>query len=103
MEREQLRLWLNEQLAKKGHGSKKMLAEHLGILPSTLTSILNNSGTNRSIKADELIKIINFVGEIPPFLIKGSGQFVSLFYQANPEVQQAVLTILQNSCSLDKK
>ncbi|OPB29549.1 transcriptional regulator [Bartonella sp. WD12.1] len=103
MEREQLRLWLNEQLAKKGHGSKKMLAEHLGILPSTLTSILNSSGANRSIKADELIKIINFVGEIPPFLIKGSGQFVSLFYQANPEVQQAVLTILQNFCSLDKK
>ncbi|GAA4668017.1 XRE family transcriptional regulator [Bartonella pachyuromydis] len=103
MEREQLRLWLNEQLVKKGHGSKKMLAEHLGILPSTLTSILNNSGTNRSIKADELIKIINFIGEVPPFLIKGCGQFVSLFYQAKPEVQQAVLTILQNSGQSDKK
>ncbi|ABM45024.1 hypothetical protein X471_00009 [Bartonella bacilliformis str. Heidi Mejia] len=103
MEREQLKLWLKEQLAKKGHGSKKMLAEYLGVLPSSITSMLENSEKNRIIKADELIKIINFFGEIPPFLIQESGQFVSLFYQAKPEVQQAVLTILQNSEHSDKK
>ncbi|EJF87813.1 hypothetical protein ME1_00983 [Bartonella vinsonii subsp. arupensis OK-94-513] len=111
MESDQLKAWLKEQLAKNGHGSKKMLAEHLGVLPSTLTSMINNSGTSgknksikpRLIKATELIKIIDFFGEIPPFLIKESEQFIRLYYQANPEVQKAVLTILQNSCSLDKR
>ncbi|WP_375663820.1 XRE family transcriptional regulator [Bartonella sp. CL63NXGY] len=108
MESEQLKAWLNEQLAKNGHGSKKMLAKHLGILPSTLSNILNNSAKNKPIKprlirADELIKIIDFFGEIPPFLIKESEQFIRLYYQAKPEVQKAVLTILQNSCSLDKE
>ncbi|MET3590504.1 plasmid maintenance system antidote protein VapI [Bartonella silvatica] len=108
MESDQLKAWLNEQLAKNGHGSKKMLAKHLGILQSTLSNMLNNSEKKkaikpRSIRADELIKIIDFFGEIPPFLIKESEQFIRLYYQAKPEVQKAVLTILQNSCSLDKE
>lgn len=103
MESDQLKVWLNAQLAKNGHGSKKMLAKHLGVLPSTLTSMLHDTGTKRSIKASELIEIIDFFGEIPPFLIKESEQFIQLYYQANPEVQKAVLTILQNSCSPDKK
>ncbi|WP_375616980.1 MULTISPECIES: XRE family transcriptional regulator [unclassified Bartonella] len=111
MESDQLKAWLNEQLAKNGHGSKKMLAKHLGILQSTLSNMLNNSEKSekkkpikpRSIRADELIKIIDFFGEIPPFLIKESEQFIRLYYQAKPEVQKAVLTILQNSCSLDKE
>ncbi|WP_455475012.1 hypothetical protein [Bartonella sp. B30(2025)] len=50
---------------------------------------------------DELIKIINFFGEIPPFLVEISEQFISLF-QVKPEVQQAILTILQNSDQSDK-
>ncbi|WP_175869584.1 XRE family transcriptional regulator [Bartonella gabonensis] len=108
MESDQLKAWLNEQLDKSGHGSKKMLAKHLGISPSNLSNMLNNSAKNkpvkpRSIRADELIKIIDFFGEIPPFLIKESEQFIRLYYQAKPEVQKAVLTILQNSCSLDKE
>ncbi|WP_039759045.1 hypothetical protein, partial [Bartonella queenslandensis] len=68
MESDQLKAWLNEQLAKNGHGSKKMLAKHLGVLPSTLSSMLNNSENSeknkpkpRSIRADELIKIIDFL------------------------------------------
>lgn len=108
MESDQLKAWLNQQLDKNGHGSKKMLAKHLGISSSNLSNILNNSARNkptkpRSIRADELIKIIDFFGEIPPFLIKESEQFIRLYYQAKPEVQKAVLTILQNSCSLDKE
>ncbi|WP_370931626.1 XRE family transcriptional regulator [Bartonella sp. DGB1] len=89
MEIKQLKIWLNKKLSEKGHGSKKNLAEFLGILPSSLTSMLLASDSGRSIKADELIKIIKFLGEIPPFLTEET-EFISLFYQANQEVKNAI-------------
>lgn len=97
MIQEQLRLWLVEKLNNKGRGSKKELAAALGVLPSTLTSILKNENGHRAIKIDELVKIINFFNEIPPFLLGNEADFIKLFYRSPPHVQDAVITLLQNS------
>lgn len=55
--------WVNDQLDKLGRGSKKALAEYIGIQPYSLSELLKGG---RRIQLDEWPKIKEFFGSSPP-------------------------------------
>lgn len=68
--RQELRDWLGDQLTKMGHGSKKKLAEALGISSEAVSRILNSKPGKeaRDVKAHELLKMSEFFGIPAPGL-----------------------------------
>ncbi|MDP3327715.1 LexA family transcriptional regulator [Parvibaculum sp.] len=61
----QIRLWLQAELKKRGHGAKVALAAHLKVRPDAITRMLNASGRkeSRDIRAHELLAMQEFFGE----------------------------------------
>lgn len=66
--KDQIRIWIKEQLAAQGHGAKGRLAEFLGVRPDIITRMLNTDPDKetRVIRAEELVKISEFFGAPPP-------------------------------------
>jgi len=60
--------WLDQQLIKMGRGSKGKLAEFLNVRADAITRMLNTGPGKeaREVKADELLKMGDFFGELPP-------------------------------------
>lgn len=56
------RVWIQEQLARLGHGAKGALAKHLGVRPDAVTRMINTDPVkeSREIKAHELEAIRSF-------------------------------------------
>lgn len=66
--KDQIRIWIKDQLAAQGHGAKGRLAEFLGVRPDIITRMLNTDPDKetRVIRAEELVKISEFFGSPPP-------------------------------------
>jgi hypothetical protein len=66
--KDQIRIWIKEQLANQGHGAKGRLADFLGVRPDIITRMLNTDPDKetRVIRAEELVKISEFFGSPPP-------------------------------------
>lgn len=62
---ENLKRWIDEGLAKRGHGAKKALAAKLGRAPSMVSRLIS-SDEKVDITIRELISIAEFFGEEPP-------------------------------------
>lgn len=71
---DKIKLWVSEQLREMGRGAKARLAEHLDVTPTQVTKMLNTGAgkEHRVIRADELVKIVEFFGEFPKDLIQYS-------------------------------
>ena len=67
---EEQRRWLVDELAKKGRGARKALAEHLGIRQDAITRMTNDDGRKevREISVAELNGMAQFFHSIPPVL-----------------------------------
>lgn len=64
---EQQRIWLAEQLAKRGRGARSALAEHLGIRNDAITRMTNvGRKQERNITLAELVGMAEFFGAEPP-------------------------------------
>ncbi len=65
--RQEIRDWLASELQRKGHGAKGKLAEYLGIRADGVSRMLSEKGKEgREIKGDELVKMGEFFGTVPP-------------------------------------
>lgn len=67
----QFKIWLNQQLDARGRGSKKALAEHLGV-PSDAVSRMINMDAHKEVRAihlNEMSKIFEFFDKRPPEII----------------------------------
>lgn len=98
-----LRLWLKRKLQEKGHGAAAQLADYMKVRRNALSKILKPSFEQgyRAIKADELIKMAEFFGEMPPGLAQteiqaSHSELIALFEQAAPEQQQLILSLLKS-------
>lgn len=62
--------WLDENLKRMGRGSKGKLAEFLNVRADAITRMLNiePGKETRDAKADELVRMAEFFGELPPGL-----------------------------------
>lgn len=71
--------WLDEQLTKKGRGSKGRLAEFLNLRADAITRMLNTEPGKevREAKPHELRKMAEFFGETPPGIIASTPGSVS--------------------------
>lgn len=69
-ERRKIRDWLQAELDRKGHGAKGALARYLGIRSDAVSRMLNTEPGKelREIKAEELVKMSEFLGSAPPDL-----------------------------------
>lgn len=58
----EIRLWLQEELAKRPHGTKGLLAKHLGVRPDAITRMANTNPhkETREIRAHELVMMREF-------------------------------------------
>lgn len=68
-----IRLWMQAEMAKRGHGVKGELAKHLGIRPDAITRMANTDPDKetREIRAHELVKMREFFEQ--PFEAPSSG------------------------------
>ena len=66
--RQEVRDWLAKQLAARGHGAKKKLAEALGVSSEAISRMLNSAPgkEGRDIKAHELMKMSEHFGAPAP-------------------------------------
>jgi hypothetical protein len=78
-ERKQLRAWLQAELDRQGHGAKGKLAEFLGIGANSVSRMLNDDPGKemRDIKANELARMREFFGTLPPIVGGVSGEKIS--------------------------
>lgn len=61
------RIWLSEQLKKKGRGARSALASHLGVRNDAITRMTNlEGGEERRITIPELVRMADFFGAEPP-------------------------------------
>jgi len=60
-----VREWLVAELKKRGHGSKKELAEYLGVSQTVLGRMLPGNSEIRRIEAGHLLKMQKFFGTTP--------------------------------------
>lgn len=79
-------------LEKRGRGSRKELAEYLGIRTDAITRMTNAEPgkEQREITAEELMKMAQFFGERPPLppLPKGAPKLVSSFDPDQPHAEE---------------
>lgn len=61
----EIRLWLQEELAQRPHGTKGLLAKFLGVRPDAITRMANTDPhkETREIRAHELVKMREFFQE----------------------------------------
>lgn len=64
----EIRLWMQRELRKKGHGAKGALAQYLGVRQDAVTRMANTdpSKEKREIRAADLLRMIEFFGSEPP-------------------------------------
>lgn len=64
----EIRIWMQAELSKRGHGAKGRLAKYLGIRPDAVTRMMNTDPAKetREIRANELIGMREFFGSQPP-------------------------------------
>ncbi|WP_412058580.1 XRE family transcriptional regulator [Bartonella sp. DGB2] len=96
-----LKIWLKEQLEKKGRGAKARLAEYLGIRRAAVFNMINldPSKEMRLIKADELVKIIEFFEEVPACVQANSYKdqdFWEMYERADDRQKQIVHNLLRS-------
>ncbi len=72
--------WLEKNLQRMGRGSKGKLAEFLNVRADAITRMLNTEPGKevREAKAEELIAMAEFFGELPPGLSVGAGSELRL-------------------------
>lgn len=60
-----IRVWVQAELAKRGHGAKGMLAKHLDVRPDAITRMMNTDPgkETREIRAHELVKMRQFFSD----------------------------------------
>lgn len=97
-----IRDWINRNLAVMGRGSKKKLADFLGLPPLQITRMLNtDSGKEtRAIRADEFEKIKIFFGETSFILSRDitaakRKKLIAILEHSSPEQQEALLAFLE--------
>lgn len=63
-----IRVWMESELARMGHGSSRLLARHLGIKPHVVSKLKNTDGMKetRRIEAHIVPSLAVFFGSIPP-------------------------------------
>lgn len=87
----QTRLWLQEELAKRRHGTKGQLAKYLGVRQDAITRMANTEPgkETRTIAAHELAKMKQFFGTSPDIetLVPLMG-YVGAGAQVEPEFEQ---------------
>lgn len=101
---DKIKIWVKEQLSAMPRGSKKKLADCLGITPTQATRLLNTEPgkERRSIRADDLVKITEFFGRLPDDLTlpdhmdNGKRQLITLYDSVSPELQRAILAMVQS-------
>lgn len=60
-----VRVWLEKELKKQGHGSKQKLAQHLDITSTQLGRMLPGSSEPRRIEAGLLLRMQHYFGSMP--------------------------------------
>lgn len=60
-----IRVWVQAELAKRGHGAKGLLAKYLDVRPDAITRMMNidPSKETREIRAHELVKMRQFFSD----------------------------------------
>lgn len=92
-----MRLWVRSKLAERGRGSRKKLADFLGLTSDQITRMLNieEGKETRGIKADEWLKIKNFFApekmqEIGEPILIGRPRYIEI-YDSSPSDSQKIL------------
>lgn len=104
-----LRKWLDKKFEEKGHGVKVKLAAYLGISSAMVGRMTKPTKEGyRAIRGDELIKMGEFFGELPPGLSAEEiyaerSELINLYEQATPEQQQIILSLLKSFAPPKKK
>ncbi len=98
-----IKLWISSSLEKMPRGAKSRLAEHLGITPTQLYKMLNTAAgkEHRVIRADEYVKIAEFLGGAPDDMMPLSSideskkLLLSIYDNVSPELQRAILLMVK--------
>lgn len=105
----EIRAWISSELEKMGRGSKGKLAAHLGVRPDAITRMLNTAPDKeaRFIRADELVKLRDFFGAVPPGMephqTEKEDEFFTLYDSATEEEREAVKAFLKTLSASRKK
>ncbi|AQS41377.1 MAG: Hypothetical protein BHV28_06740 [Candidatus Tokpelaia hoelldobleri] len=98
---EMLRSWLADKLAERGHGAQAALSAHLGLRDKTVSRMLKPSPEQgyRLIKANELARMMEFFGEMPPNfnepLKEDRERLLALFDAASPVEREKMIAFLE--------
>ncbi|WP_254472617.1 MULTISPECIES: helix-turn-helix domain-containing protein [unclassified Bartonella] len=94
----ELKIWIRKELDKMGRGSQAKLAAHLGIRRPAISNMinLNTNREMRDIKADELVKIMEFFKDSSPISGPYSDDFLYLYSQANDSEKKIVEDLLKS-------
>lgn len=100
---DKIKIWIKQQLALMGHGSKKKFADFMGLTPTKVTRMLNTDvgKEHRIIRADEYIKIAEFFKKMPADLVpsfasdEGKKQLIAIYESVSPELQNAILVMVR--------
>jgi len=98
-----IKLWVKDQLVTMPRGTRKKLADYLKITPTQLTRLLNlEAGKEpRSMQADEFLKIVDFFGQWPDNLMPSifpdsrKQHLLAMFDSVSPEWQQAIIAMVE--------
>lgn len=110
---EMLRNWLADKLEERGAGAIAALSAHLGLRDKTISRMLRPSSEQgyRLIKANELVRMMDFFGEMPPSFNeplkeeeeKEKKRFLALFEAAPPVEQAKMVAFLESLSNREKK
>lgn len=104
-----LRNWLADKLEERGHGAQAALSAHLGLRDKTISRMLKPSPEQgyRLIKANELARMMDFFGEVPPNfnepLKEGRERLLALFEAASPVEQAKMIAFLESLSDEEKE
>ena len=93
----ELKNWIASELKDRGRGARGKLAEHLGVRPDAITRMLNTDPDKeaRLIRADELVKISEFLGAAPPGIGISDLDFLQKYNSATPETKNELKRYLK--------
>jgi len=111
---EMLRSWLADKLEERGAGAQEALSAHLGLRDKTVSRMLKPSPNQgyRLIKANELARMMDFFGEIPPDfnapmqnepLKEERERLLALFDAASPVEREKMITFLESLSDKEQK
>ncbi|WP_455466427.1 XRE family transcriptional regulator [Bartonella sp. B39] len=94
----ELKIWIKRELDKMGRGSQAKLAAHLGVRRPAISNIVNLDPNKemRDVKADELVKIMEFFKDSSPVSGFCSDDFLYLYSQANDSEKKIVEDLLKS-------